>query len=61
MISKSDRKRRDIHDHNVDIFVMGDDWAGKFDFLKEEGAEVVYLPRTPNISTTQIKKDMSGR
>ncbi len=56
-----EQKRRDIHDHNVDIFVMGDDWAGKFDFLKEEGAEVVYLPRTPNISTTQIKKDISGR
>ena len=53
-----EQKRHDIHDHNVDIFVMGDDWKGKFDFLKEEGAEVVYLPRTPEISTTQIKKDL---
>lgn len=53
-----EQKRHDIHDHNVDIFVMGDDWQGKFDFLKEEGAEVVYLPRTPEISTTQIKKDL---
>ena len=36
-----------------------DDWAGKFDFLREEGAEVVYLPRTPEISTTQIKNDLN--
>lgn len=56
-----EQKRTDIHKHNVDIFVMGDDWAGKFDFLKEEGAEVVYLPRTPEISTTQIKKDLNNR
>ena len=53
-----DQKRTDIHKYQVDVFVMGDDWAGKFDFLKEEGAEVVYLPRTPEISTTQIKKDL---
>lgn len=39
-------------------FVIGDDWTGKFDFLKEEGCEVVYLTRTPDISTTQIKKDL---
>ena len=37
---------------------MGDDWKGKFDFLTEEGVEVVYLPRTPEISTTQIKHDL---
>ena len=37
---------------------MGDDWKGKFDFLKEEGAEVVYLPRTPEISSSQIKRDL---
>ena len=35
-----------------------DDWKGKFDFLKEEGVEVVYLPRTPEISTSQIKHDL---
>ena len=35
------------------------DWQGKFDFLREEGAEVVYLPRTPEISTTQIKEDLN--
>lgn len=54
-----EQKVKDIHNYDVDIFVMGDDWKGKFDFLKEEGAEVVYLPRTPEISTTQIKKELS--
>jgi hypothetical protein len=34
---------------------MGDDWVGKFGLLKEEGAEAVYMPRAPEISTTQIK------
>ena len=48
-----------MHKYQVDTFVIGDDWAGKFDFLKEEGVEVVYLPRTPEISTTQIKKDLN--
>ena len=37
---------------------MGDDWQGKFDFLREEGVEVVYLPRTPEISSTKMKKDL---
>ncbi len=53
-----DQKRTDVHKYNIDIFVMGDDWEGKFDFLREEGIEVVYLPRTPDISTTQIKQDL---
>lgn len=53
-----EQKRLDIHKYQADIFVMGDDWKGKFDFLTEEGAEVVYLPRTPEISTTQIKHDL---
>lgn len=56
-----DQKRSDIHKYQIDTFVMGDDWEGKFDFLKEEGAEVVYLPRTPDISTTQIKADLNKR
>ena len=43
---------------DVDTFVMGDDWKGKFDFLKEEGVEVVYLERTPEISSSQIKRDL---
>ena len=54
-----DQKRTDVHLYQVDTFVMGDDWTGKFDFLKEEGVEVVYLPRTPEISTTQIKSDLN--
>ena len=53
-----DQKRSDMHEYHIDTFVMGDDWTGQFDFLKEEGVEVVYLPRTPEISTTQIKKDL---
>ena len=40
---------------------MGDDWRGKFDFLKEEGVEVVYLIRTPEIRTRQIKIDLNGK
>ncbi len=49
-----EQKRTDVSKYNVDIFVMGDDWKGKFDFLKEQ-CEVVYLPRTPNVSSTDIK------
>lgn len=55
-----EQKRRDVHEYHVDTFVIGDDWAGKFDFLKEEGCQVVYLPRTPEISTTQIKNDIGA-
>ena len=43
----------------IDTFVMGDDWKGKFDFLKDQ-CEVVYLDRTPEISTTQIKHDIGA-
>ncbi len=53
-----DQKISDVKEFKVDTFVMGDDWEGKFDFLKEY-CEVVYLPRTPEISTTQIKEDLS--
>ncbi|CDM69227.1 glycerol-3-phosphate cytidylyltransferase [Clostridium bornimense] len=52
------QKRTDIHKYDIDTFVMGDDWKGHFDFLKDEGANVVYLPRTKEISTTKIKKDL---
>lgn len=52
-----DQKISDVKELKVDTFVMGDDWKGKFDFLKDY-CEVVYLPRTPEISTTQIKKDL---
>ena len=43
--------------YHVDTFVRGDDWEGRFDFLKDQ-CEVVYLPRTPEISTTQIKEEL---
>lgn len=52
-----DQKVSDVKEFRVDTFVMGDDWKGKFDFLKDF-CEVVYLPRTPEISTTQIKSDL---
>ena len=52
------QKRSDMHEYHINTFVMGDDWKGKFDFLKDEGVEVVYLPRTPEISSSQIKKDL---
>ena len=53
------QKRTDMHEYHIDTFVMGDDWRGKFDFLKNEGVDVVYLPRTPEISSTQIKSDLN--
>lgn len=52
-----EQKIDDIQEHHIDVFVMGDDWTGKFDFLKEY-CDVVYLPRTPEISTTQIKEKL---
>jgi len=52
-----EQKIDDVVKNNVDVFVMGDDWAGKFDFLKEY-CEVVYLPRTEGISTSKIKEDL---
>lgn len=51
------QKVSDVQEFRVDTFVMGDDWKGKFDFLKEY-CEVVYLPRTPEVSPTQIKQDL---
>ena len=54
-----DQKKSDVHEYHVDTFVIGDDWEGKFDFLKDEGCEVVYLPRTPEISTTKIKTELN--
>ena len=52
-----DQKISDVKEYHVDTFVMGDDWKGKFDFLKDY-CEVVYLPRTEGISTTKIKEDL---
>lgn len=53
------QKKSDIIKFNATIFAMGDDWLGKFDDLKSI-CEVVYLPRTENVSTTQIKKRLSS-
>jgi glycerol-3-phosphate cytidylyltransferase len=49
-----DQKAEDVRRHGVDVFAMGDDWAGKFDFLQDQ-VQVVYLPRTEGISTTEVK------
>lgn len=53
-----EQKIDDIKKYNVDIFAMGEDWQGKFDFLKDY-CEVIYLPRTQNISTTELKKELN--
>ncbi|ERL64175.1 glycerol-3-phosphate cytidylyltransferase [Schleiferilactobacillus shenzhenensis] len=53
-----DQKIGDVQKYHADVFVMGDDWAGKFDFLKPY-CQVIYLPRTKGISTTKIKTDLS--
>lgn len=48
------QKREDIVKYQVNVFGMGDDWTGKFDDLSDLCA-VTYLPRTPDISTTELK------
>lgn len=53
-----EQKIIDVKELHVDIFVIGDDWKGKFDFLNKY-CNVIYLPRTPEISTTQIKKNLN--
>lgn len=55
-----EQKIDDVITQEIDVFVMGDDWKGKFDFLKEY-CEVVYLPRTEGISTTKIKEDLGRK
>ena len=55
-----EQKVSDVKEFKVDVFVMGDDWKGKFDFLKDY-CEVLYLPRTPEISTTKIKHDLESQ
>ncbi|KAA8362334.1 glycerol-3-phosphate cytidylyltransferase [Leuconostoc carnosum] len=57
-----DQKVNDVTLYQVDTFVMGDDWRNQFDFIQDEtNTEVVYLERTPEISTTQIKKDLNSK
>ena len=52
------QKTEDIAKYGIDVFVMGDDWNGEFDDQLKGLCEVVYLPRTPEVSTTRIKSDM---
>lgn len=52
-----EQKINDIQKYKVDIFVMGDDWINKFDFLKKY-CDVIYLPRTQGVSTTQRKRQL---
>lgn len=54
-----EQKIDDIKKYKVDIFVIGEDWKGKFDFLKEY-CEVIYLSRTKGISTTDLKKSLAS-
>ena len=55
-----EQKKLDVQKYDVDVFVMGDDWEGKFDFLKEY-CDVVYLPRTEGISSTMIKSELKQK
>lgn len=52
-----EQKVGDVQKHKIDIFVMGDDWKGQFDYLKRY-CEVIYLPRTKDVSTTKIKHEL---
>jgi len=54
-----DQKIPDVIKYGIDIFVIGDDWEGHFDFLKPH-CKVMYLPRTPGISTTLLKEKVIG-
>jgi glycerol-3-phosphate cytidylyltransferase len=54
-----EQKRDYILEHEADVLVMGDDWAGRFDDL-DDICKVVYLPRTPAISTTALIEKISG-
>ncbi len=55
-----EQKATDVERYQVDVFVIGDDWAGKFDFLKDK-CEVVYLPRTPDVSSSKIKRELHSK
>lgn len=53
-----EQKEKDIKEYNIDTFLIGDDWEGKFDFLKSL-CRVIYLPRTPDISSSLLKEIQS--
>ena len=55
-----EQKKTDIEEYHIDTFVIGDDWKGKFDFLQSQ-CEVIYLERTPEISSTKIKDHFSNK
>lgn len=54
-----DQKTEDIKNYNVDIFAIGNDWEGKFDFLKKY-CEVIYLDRIEGISSNQLKNTIKS-
>jgi len=54
-----EQKVEDVKKYKADLFVIGNDWEGEFDFLKEY-CEVKYLERTQDISTTQLKKSLTN-
>lgn len=54
------QKRDDVKKYDVAVFGMGEDWKGKFDDLRDLGVEIVYLPRTEGISTTELKRVLSA-
>ena len=55
-----EQKKDDVQKYSCDLFVMGSDWTGKFDFLKDY-CDVIYLPRTEGVSTTEIKQEIKDR
>lgn len=60
--SSWEQKISDVQRYEIDVVVMGDDWADsdRFDYLKDY-CELVFLPRTEGISTTEIKADLGGK
>lgn len=55
-----EQKQTDVARYKADIFAMGSDWTGKFDFLKDQ-CEVVYLPRTEGISSTELRAKLAAQ
>ncbi|MHB9648589.1 glycerol-3-phosphate cytidylyltransferase [Weissella paramesenteroides] len=55
------QKETDVVKYGVNTLVMGDDWTGKFDYIEDvTNTKVVYLERTPEISTSRIKNDLKN-
>lgn len=55
-----EQKEEYVRRFNANVLVMGQDWAGKFDHLRDR-CELLYLPRTPHISTTQVRAEIFSR